>query len=563
MNQTKQKTLLVGFDAANWEYLNPLLEAGELPNLEKLMGRGAWGTLYSTMPALTPVAWSSIATGKNPGKHGIFDMTYRRPDRYEFLPVNAKMRVGTPFWTRLNEAGLKVGLVNVPFTYPPDEVDGFVICGFGTPESAPDLIYPPQAKDLIVSKFGQYTPVVSAEMLMSQQPDLILQAERELQDKHIRMGLMLADQYRVDVLVINLMLLDHLNHKMPEMPEVNEAIRQLDRDLKLLMDGFEPDNVMVISDHGSRRVQGDFFLHAWLRDEGYAVQKKRPSADTDNALNWTLIQWLQEQQGWSGTPEKVTRRLLRSVVPHLPASLNDKFWHKVAETVPFAREQAVFSEVVDGSVSRLLLGGSYSSILYFNKAGREPQGVVTEAGETALRDELIQKLMQLKDPATGELLFEAVFSPQDLYMGDMMPFAPDLIIDSYNSDWNIMSSFKRGVTAERAEHKYFIENSTDFGHHSRDGIFVYAGAPFKAGQVDEEAKVLDIPATLLHVHGVAIPEDWDGRSQQTSLTAEFLAENPVQQQAGDSVTFIARDAFYSDEETDEIFAHLRALGYVD
>ncbi|HZD55089.1 MAG TPA: alkaline phosphatase family protein, partial [Anaerolineales bacterium] len=130
------KTLLVGLDAACWEYLNPLVETGRMPTLGNLVSSGTWGKLHSTMPPWTPTAWSSIITGKNPGKHGVFDMLWRRPGTYEFILSNARTREGTPFWKRLNQHGIRVGLVNIPFTHPPDEVDGFVVSGFGTPSSA-------------------------------------------------------------------------------------------------------------------------------------------------------------------------------------------------------------------------------------------------------------------------------------------------------------------------------------------------------------------------------------------------------------------------------------------
>ena len=150
-----KKTLLVGFDAACWEYLDPLLRAGRLPTVQRLIDSGTWGTLQSTFPALTPTAWASIITGKNPGKHGVFDMVVRNPDTYEFMPTNAQLRRGTPFWQRFNECGFRVGLVNVPFTYPPEPIDGFVVTGFGTPNSASDFAYPGEVLEWITARFGR------------------------------------------------------------------------------------------------------------------------------------------------------------------------------------------------------------------------------------------------------------------------------------------------------------------------------------------------------------------------------------------------------------------------
>jgi predicted AlkP superfamily phosphohydrolase/phosphomutase len=153
-NLDAARTLVVGLDAACWAYVNPLLEAGRLPALQRLMSEGTSGTLHSTLPALTPTAWASIITGKNPGKHGVFDMLWRRPGAYDFQPTSGAVRVGTPFWKRLNERGIRVGLVSVPFTYPPEEIDGFVVCGFGAPESAVDIAAPAGARTWIDAHFN-------------------------------------------------------------------------------------------------------------------------------------------------------------------------------------------------------------------------------------------------------------------------------------------------------------------------------------------------------------------------------------------------------------------------
>jgi len=265
------KTLLVGLDAACWNYLNPLLEAGKMPALQRLIESGTWGTMQSTMPPWTPTAWASIITGKNPGKHGIFDMMWRRPGTYEFTPTNAKARMGTPFWKRLDEAGVRVGMVNAPFTYPCDPLNGFIVCGFGTPNSASDVTYPREVHQWIEQEFGHYEPAVEPQFLRTASPSEIFKVEREHQARQVQIALEMANRYEVEVLAINLMFTDHANHKMPEMEQVQAAYVQADKDVDALIQGFQPDNVMLISDHGSNRLQGNFLLNEWLRDQGVRV----------------------------------------------------------------------------------------------------------------------------------------------------------------------------------------------------------------------------------------------------------------------------------------------------
>lgn len=125
-----------------------LLEAGQLPNLAQLREQGGYASVATTRPAQTPVAWSTFATGTNPGGHGIFDFIRRNPrtylpefglNRYEqknaFLPPKAvNLRRGTPVWDVLSTAGLGTTVLRCPCTYPPDPVRGRMLAGMGVPD---------------------------------------------------------------------------------------------------------------------------------------------------------------------------------------------------------------------------------------------------------------------------------------------------------------------------------------------------------------------------------------------------------------------------------------------
>jgi predicted AlkP superfamily phosphohydrolase/phosphomutase len=560
-----KKTLLVGFDAACWEYLDPLLQTGRLPTVQRLIDSGTWGTLQSTLPALTPTAWASIITGKNPGKHGVFDMLVRHPDTYEFRPTNAQMRRGTPFWQRLTERGLRVGLINVPFTYPPEPIDGFVVTGFGTPNSASDFAYPGEVLKRITAQFGRYQPQVDREILLNSSPSEIWRAEQEVQAQQVEAAVLLSDQFPVEVLAINLMLLDHANHKMPHMSQVQEAICQTDSDLAYLIQSFQPDNVMLISDHGSRRVKGDFLLHAWLRDHGYCTQVERTSAEKPAALNWVLKQWLQARWGANGgVQSKTLQHLSRRLLPWLPQQISNRVWHELDQTVPFAREHVKFSGEIDYVRSSAYPGAQYSGLIYLNLVGRESAGVVSGEEKEAFLAKLVGELAQISDPDTNDPLFAGVYSSGMLYEGPMAELGPDIIIDSYNAQWNILSTFRRGARAENVHAGYFVDNFNDFGHHSRDGIFIFSGDDFNdAGFASGERQIRDVPATLLHLYGIPIPDDYDGRVLERLLAPEFVSQQPISYQPGDEESSVSVEDLYSPEEAEELLGHLRALGYVD
>lgn len=143
-----KKTIVIGLDGLEPRIVESMLEAGQLPNLEALKSRGGFSRVATTSPAQTPVAWSTFATGVNPGGHGIFDFIRRDPrtylpdfalNRYEtrgsFLPPKAvNLRRGKPVWEVLTEAGLGSTIVRCPCTYPPDPLRGRMLSGMGVPD---------------------------------------------------------------------------------------------------------------------------------------------------------------------------------------------------------------------------------------------------------------------------------------------------------------------------------------------------------------------------------------------------------------------------------------------
>ncbi|NUM47490.1 MAG: alkaline phosphatase family protein [Anaerolineales bacterium] len=555
------KTLLVGWDAACWEYLKPLLDGNRLPTLQKLIQQGVSGTLHSTMPPWTPTAWSTIVTGKNPGKHGIFDMLRKKPGGYDFVPTNASFRMGAPFWKYLNQQGIRTGMVNVPFTYPPAPVEGFMVCGFGTPSTLSEIAFPPEVNGWLKVQYKDFKPEVDAEVLRTAPPEEIFGIEKEQQGRFVHIATHLADQYQVEVLVINLMFPDHANHKMPQLEQVQESYLHTDQDLARLLDSFQPDNVMLLSDHGSSRVKGDFWLGAWLRDQGYTVEIENSPKDRAAAFNWLLMQFFREYLGWSGVFEKVIRKITKETFFNLPQGIQKNLWARIEKNFPHARQFVLSSGKPDFKRTRVIFGSAYSGLLYFNVVGREPQGLVSPDAKQALAEEIKHKLLQIKDPDTGRPLFTNVFN-SDIYFGKAVPHAPDLILDAYDAEWNIRTS-KYTAHPGPAVNSYFFKkaNYRDFGWHSRDGIYVFTGPAFARPEKPIEGNLLDIPATLLHLYGVPIPEDFDGQVL-TDVLSSALRATPVKFQPVEE-EIEGQEQAYNEEDAEKLVEHLRALGYLD
>ncbi len=145
----RKKVIVIGLDGLEPTIVEQMLDRGELPNLARIRESGSYSRLKTTYPAQTPVAWSSFATGTNPGGHGIFDFISRNPATYlpdaalsrferpksAFAPPQVvNQRKGVPLWQVLSQAGIPSVVLRCPCTFPPDEFQGRLLAGVGVPD---------------------------------------------------------------------------------------------------------------------------------------------------------------------------------------------------------------------------------------------------------------------------------------------------------------------------------------------------------------------------------------------------------------------------------------------
>ena len=150
------RLLIIGLDGATFDVLNPMIDAGRMPHFKRFMENGVSGVLESTKPPITPAAWTTFMTGKGPGRHGIVDF-----EKYDIeshtLTFNSTFEIREKtLWELLSEKGLKVGSINVPMTYPPKPVNGFMISGFETPSIDAEFTWPRELKQDILREIPNY-----------------------------------------------------------------------------------------------------------------------------------------------------------------------------------------------------------------------------------------------------------------------------------------------------------------------------------------------------------------------------------------------------------------------
>lgn len=151
----RPRVLVITLAEATFDLIQPMMNAGKLPTFARLMAGGAWGRLQSHVPFVTPQMCGTVVTGRSPGEHGLMDF-YQRGDDGKYRETLGSDLLVPPIWRLLGEHGLRCGILNAPFSYPPEKINGFMIAGEDAPGAHRSIAYPSSLYDEIIAKFGRY-----------------------------------------------------------------------------------------------------------------------------------------------------------------------------------------------------------------------------------------------------------------------------------------------------------------------------------------------------------------------------------------------------------------------
>ncbi|PWU25507.1 MAG: hypothetical protein C5B48_00940 [Candidatus Rokuibacteriota bacterium] len=504
---------VIGLDAATFTVIEPLLEAGQLPHLEELLGRAARGPLRSTTHPLTPVAWTTMLTGVNAGRHGIWDFSDRGDSGYGQRVVNGGFRSAAAVWDHLNAAGRRVGLVNVPFTWPAPEVDGFVVAGFDASGREAGLTHPPGLARELRDRFGPLD--LDHAFPLDARGDIDLDRVRRACEQRVASTAFLCDRFEPELLVVVFMSADHIHHLCwPEWEaegsasRVADVYRLLDEAVGALVGGLGGEgDTMVVSDHGGGALHGVLNLNAWLAREGYlhyGYESGRATRERTRRVGYDLFE---------------LRRLLppglrRTVKQRLPG-LRERAYRLREFTAVDWRRTSVFSY------------GTFGNVV-INVRGRERSGVVEQGAEyERLRKEVAAKLLELRS-STGERIVQAVHPREELFQGPELERLPDLVVEFRDYAWLGKGNLKSRSTSIWDEIEVGKGSKRSYvGSHRTEGIFLLAGPSASPGKVSQ-AGLVDITPTLLYLLDEPIPSDLEGRVLTEAIRPGLLDERPLE-----------------------------------
>jgi len=555
-----QRILILGWDGACWDLLKPWVDAGELPVLARLVREGASGPMRTVVPPGTGPAWAALVTGKNPGKHGVFEFMQRRRGGYRIAPLDGSALRAESLWDRVGSAGGEVVVLNVPMTYPPRPVAGTLVTGILTPRTSKAFTHPPEFRDALLAREPDYSVMPGQVYAQGRADGFLADVRAVLEQKHrVLMWLMSGKPWRFLMQVFNesdviqhglwhLMDLDHPNYDPREAARHGEAIldlyRRMDSMLGEVLDRM-PENttLMLVSDHGAGPLYRFMHTNLWLMEHGFLRIRRHPVSRFKHRLF-----------RWGFTPMSIYNTTSRAGL----GGIKNKLRWTAKGYVLLRYGFLSFGDVDWARTVAYGLGGGVTGGIYLNVRGREPLGPV-QPGEDyeGMRRRIAQALRATTDPETGRPLVDKVWLREDLFSGPFTPEAPDLYYAPADERCAVFGDF------EFSSNRVLERTSPAIsGQHRMDGILAIVGPEVRSGARLDGVRIEDVAPTALHLMGMPVPEEMDGQVLTEALRPEFVDRRAIRRTREPERERSETDPGYSDQQEGEIIDRLKGLGYI-
>jgi len=392
-----RRVLVVGLDCAAPEIV--FARRDEFPILHGLMKRGISGKLRSSDPPITIPAWMVMATGLDPGRLGLYGFRHRKGYSYDEMWIaNSKAVRDKKLWDYVGEAGGRSTLVSVPPSYPPYPVAGNLISCFITPPGpGKETTFPSELKGEIEERFGPY---IFDVVFRTEDRDQILREIYAMTEKRFEVMEWLVEAKPWNLFMFVEIGVDRVHHAFWKYMDrahhlyepgnrfenaIVDYYKYLDGKIgRLIAKAGDDTVVLVVSDHGAKRMKGAFCVNEWLIERGWLAVKERPSK---------------------------------------PTSLDDL--------------------AVDWSKTKAWAWGGYYARVFLNIEGREPKGVIPPGDYEKERDTLLAELKSIRGPKR-ETWATRVIKPQEYYE-ELEGEYPDLMVYFDDLYWRSAGTLGHGT----------------------------------------------------------------------------------------------------------------------
>ena len=544
--------LVIGLDGGTFNLIKPFIQQGFLTNIHKLMSHGTTRVLKSTIPPVSPPAWTSFLTGINPGGHSIFQFVEMDVKDYSFTRnrlINSTLYSGKTFIDSISNHGLKVGIVKIPFTYPPWPVNGIMIAGEPSPDWKKAHTYPPE----LAQNIGRVNKGSATDFLRYNTQELLAHLKF---DCHVRTqltrDLMKTGHYDFFMMVHN--VTDAAIHRFWKFTDttcpnykgrfkkhehlIREVYQAVDDSVGQILNDVDDDTtVFLMSDHGATRKPLYFFhINAWLRENGY-LKIRNSNSGAQNLFKF--LAWMK-----GNIPPLLRQVIMRILKSHFQRWLS-KFETRATnfqwdETKAYAVN---LYTCIDG--------------IAINLKGRQEQGIV-EPGATAEKMccDLKAQLLEVKDPRTNTRIIKNVFSRHEVFIGPYAQKMPELILE-YAPDYRSGKQTNPPLVSDVPKTDFDFQS----GDHDPEGIFIATGTHIKPNCQLSPATIQDMAPTLLYAMGLPVPDNMDGQVMTDIFDEAFVRQHPVHSVAQNKERNHL-ELSLSQTDEDEMIKQLKGLGYM-
>jgi len=556
------RILIIGLDAADLDLIEPWVAAGHLPHIGRIFQSGVYAPMRTTLPVMSPPAWTSMISGVNPGKHGVYDFVRLLPGSYRLTSVRRDQTNFRTIFDYASDHNRSVIAMNIPVTYPPATVRGIMIAGLGAPTSG-QFTHPHALRDELLN-WGYrldtdiaFAPGREQEWLNdlttvthSQTQAMVRLMQREPWDLAMIVYRAIDE---VETFFWHHMDDTHPQHDPQAATIFGSAIldvhRMLDTEVGKLIDTVGPETTIALaSDHGGGPQHKEVFLNIWLEQQGW-LRRKQPGRL--NKLRKNMMRHLH-----------LTRE---NLAPLLDWPLAWKIRNRIPMRIQHAlipEASITLADIVDWSQTRAYSMGNIGQI-YVNLQGREPEGIIAPGHEyEQLLDEITAALFELKDE--GQPVVDAVYRNRDIYHGPYADYGPDLNVIMRGMAYTAQS------WREMAGTDIFSVSGTHYtGTHRPIGMLALCGPIVAARGRQPEVQIVDVAPTVLASMNLPIPEDIDGRCLYEMLglghddqhAVLHATTTPDHRQIERSE--LNPIVWATPEEEEEVLARLRDLGYLE
>lgn len=540
------RTLVIGIDGATFDLIKPWARAGLLPTFAHLLKHGAHATLDAFPHMNSAAAWTNLVTGYNPARHSIYNFTAESQTEEVLHVVTGRDRHKPAFWHVLAAAGQRVGVMNVPISFPAENVNGFMVSGMDSPDTNLRGFTQPEGvfQELARAGINYVVDVPTLGQLVQSGVKTLPPIVRDMTTARTRAFLHLLEQKPCDAAMLVYVASDRMSHyfwqKTPPLPDAPEwqPLRDLfqlyDRELeKLLEQAGSETTVFVLSDHGFGSLQrGLSGFNPLLRRLGYQA---RLGGRSDTTLSGSLL------------------RMGRRIVPL-------QWQGRLAMRFPNTHAKALQSDKQgDMDWSRTRAYASVGGSIRFNTHTRSVHGIVTDSEYDALWSELAEVVTSLTDPETDKPIVSGVHHADKFYRGPFLVNAPDMV--SRISHANLGHGLAYREKGQDIVIRPPAAHSGWTGMHYPNGIFMAYGKGVRAGIEHDTVSHFELAPTLLYLHDQPIAEDMDGRVLTDWFEPQFAAHRSIKTLAAAEYTPPADPLNAAENELIE--NRLRQLGYLE